>query len=78
MVTAVSPCTKNFLCNQTKILPQNPKLIWAAYSGDVFKGVAAVSESRNRQIEVMQVLDAVVESGKMRSVAEVQQIKTRI
>lgn len=61
IITAVSPCTKNFLCNQTKILPRNPKPVSASCSGDMVKGVTAVSEDRNRQIELMQVFDAVVE-----------------
>lgn len=61
MIIAISPRTKNFQYNQTKILPKNPKPICAAYSDDMVKGVTAISGYRNRQIEVLQVLDAVVE-----------------
>lgn len=77
MITAISPRTENFQCNQTKILPKNPEPICAAYHGDMVKGVTAVSGYRNRQIEVLQVLHAIWELGKMSSVAEVQQVKMR-
>lgn len=41
--------------------PQKSQTHIAAYSDDMVKGVTAISGYRNRQIEVLQVLDAVVE-----------------
>lgn len=67
MITAISPCP-NLPVQLNKILLSNPKPISASHSGGMVRGVTAVSENRNRQIEL------ILSKAKF---GEVHQIKTR-